>query len=175
MTAMGPLGIPMAREGSGTSWQPDSSPMYAAHRMAGPWQLMLHGNVFVQYVSERGDRGDDQFGSANWLMGMAHRSLAGGMLMLRAMLSAALRDRVFTVSAMTPGYSRGSGPFGSLVPALGGRVSINFVTEELEPFYGSRTPVGFTVFLNLRPKRMMEGGMGGMPMRHGAGQGRGVR
>src|SRR5712691_9807513 len=36
-----PLGIPAEREGSGTSWLPDVSPMYAVHRMAGPWELML--------------------------------------------------------------------------------------------------------------------------------------
>lgn len=61
---------------------------------------------------------------------------------------------------MTLGYIMAFGPFGSLVAALGGRASVNFLAEELEPFYGTRTPVGFTVFLNLRSP-MMEGGMGG--------------
>ncbi|MGQ0702227.1 MAG: hypothetical protein ACT4PM_03730 [Gemmatimonadales bacterium] len=91
MTAMpmtGPLGIPMSREGGGTAWQPDSSPMYAFHRMTGRWQLMLHGNVFGQYIREEGDRGDEQFGSVNWLMGMARHRLAGGDLTFRTMLSA---------------------------------------------------------------------------------------
>ena len=84
----GPLGIPMQREGSGTSWLPDSTRMYAAHRMAGSWLLMLHGNLFAQYISEGGDRGDDQFGSINWIMGMARRKAAGGDLTFRAMMSA---------------------------------------------------------------------------------------
>lgn len=89
MQAMtGPLGISMAREGSGTSWLPDSTRMHALHAMAGPWLLMLHGNVFAQYIDERGDRGDDQFGSVNWIMGMARRPLAGGHLMARLMMSA---------------------------------------------------------------------------------------
>src|SRR5581483_2913556 len=44
-----PLGIPMTRMGSGTSWLPDSSPMYAGHLMAAGWELMLHGSAFVQY------------------------------------------------------------------------------------------------------------------------------
>jgi len=30
----------MTREGSGTSWLPDSSPMYMVHRLNGPWMLM---------------------------------------------------------------------------------------------------------------------------------------
>lgn len=85
---LGPLGIPLDREGSGTSWLPDSTPMYAVHRMTGAWLLMLHGNVFVQYINEGGDRGDDQFGSVNWLMGMARRKAGGGDLMFRAMMSA---------------------------------------------------------------------------------------
>ncbi len=84
----GPLGISMAREGSGTSWLPDETPMHALHATAGPWLLMAHGNIFLQYLKEGSDRGSDQFGSINWIMGMARRPLAGGQLTLRAMLSA---------------------------------------------------------------------------------------
>jgi hypothetical protein len=84
----GPLGIPLTREGSGTSWLPDASPMYAVHSQAGAWSLMLHGNAFLQYIDEGGERGESQVGSVNWLMGMAHRPLGGGELALRAMLSA---------------------------------------------------------------------------------------
>ncbi len=84
----GPLGIPQAREGSGTSWLPDSSPMYALHSQAGGWSLMLHGDAFLQYIDEGSERGEAQFGSVNWLMGMARRPLGGGELALRAMVSA---------------------------------------------------------------------------------------
>jgi hypothetical protein len=84
----GPLGIPRSREGSGTAWLPDASPMYALHSQAGPWSLMLHGNAFLQYIDEGGERGESQLGSVNWLMGMARRPLGGGELALRAMLSA---------------------------------------------------------------------------------------
>jgi hypothetical protein len=83
----GPLGISMARDGSGTSWLPDATPMYAIHRQAGMWSLMLHDNLFIQYIDESGARGDDQFGSINWFMGMAHRKVGGGPLMFRGMLS----------------------------------------------------------------------------------------
>lgn len=81
-------GIPMTRDGSGTSWLPDESPMYALHHMAGSWMLMMHSNVFLQYFKDTGDRGSDQIGSINWVMGMASHKAAGGQVMLRAMVSA---------------------------------------------------------------------------------------
>lgn len=84
----GVLGMPQAREGSGTSWLPDATPMHAVHGQAGSWSLMLHGQAFLQYIDEGSDRGDDQLGSINWIMGMARRPLAGGEVTLRAMLSA---------------------------------------------------------------------------------------
>lgn len=83
----GPLGIPAAREGSGTSWLPDASPMHAIHEMHRGWQTMLHGNLFLHYLDEGSDRGDEDVGSVNWVMGMARRPLAAGELALRAMLS----------------------------------------------------------------------------------------
>lgn len=76
------------REGSGTAWLPDASPMAAVHAMAGAWVLMLHGNGFLQLIHERGERGDTQLGSINWFMGMARRPAAGGTFGLRTMLSA---------------------------------------------------------------------------------------
>jgi hypothetical protein len=82
-----PLGIALTRDGSGTAWLPDSSPMHALHRKAGAWDLMLHGNLFVEYINEGGARGDDDFGSINWVMGMAQRPLAGGPFTLRGMFS----------------------------------------------------------------------------------------
>jgi hypothetical protein len=83
----GPLGIPMDRMGSGTTWIPDAVSIPSRHRMAGPWELMLHGFVFAQYIDQRGARGDDQFGSLNWGMVMASRPLAGGRFQARTMLS----------------------------------------------------------------------------------------
>src|SRR5262245_47945241 len=70
--------IQMAREGSGTSWLPDASPMYAVHSQLGAWQLMVHDNAFLQFLHESGARGADQAGSINWIMGMAQRSAGRG-------------------------------------------------------------------------------------------------
>jgi YHS domain-containing protein len=79
--------IPATRDGSGTSWLPDDTPMYAVHAMAKGWMLMGHGNGFLQFLKDGGDRGHDQFGSINWVMGMAQRNVGGGRLGLRGMLS----------------------------------------------------------------------------------------
>jgi hypothetical protein len=77
----------MARDGSGTAWLPDETPMYAIHSTRGPWTLMFHENVFLQYLHESGERGDDQPGSINWAMGMALRNAGPGHIRLRGMLS----------------------------------------------------------------------------------------
>jgi hypothetical protein len=84
----GPLGIPETRMGSGTSWLPDASPMHAAHLMLGDWTLMLHGQGFFQYDWQGGSRGSNQAGLVNWAMAAPSRSIGGGQLQLRGMLSA---------------------------------------------------------------------------------------
>ncbi len=87
MSMTGPLGIPESRDGSGTAWQPDVTPMYALARLAGRWSLMFHGNAFLQSIHEGSRRGEQQFGSVNWFMGLAQHPLAGGDVALRGMLS----------------------------------------------------------------------------------------
>jgi hypothetical protein len=83
-----PLGLAMQRTGSGTSWQPDASPMRAAQHRLGGWDLMLHGVAFLQYDDQGSSRGDRQFGSVNWGMISASHVLAGGTLTLLGMGSA---------------------------------------------------------------------------------------
>jgi YHS domain-containing protein len=78
----------MAREASGTAWLPDATPMYAFHWQRGSWQYMAHENAFLQSLHESSERGDDQAGSINWIMGMAQRNVGRGRLMLSAMFSA---------------------------------------------------------------------------------------
>src|SRR5665213_1078669 len=90
-----PLGIPMQRTGSGTSWVPAATTMHASHMMLGGWDLMLHGLAFLQYDDQGTKRGDKQFGSVNWGMIMAGTGLAGGRLNLRGMMSA----EAFTVGS----------------------------------------------------------------------------
>jgi hypothetical protein len=87
MHDMGNMAMRPVREGSGTSWLPDDTPMYAVHRQAGDWMLMAHGSAFVQYLNDSGDRGSAQFGSINWFMGMADRAIGTGHLGIRGMVS----------------------------------------------------------------------------------------
>jgi len=80
-------GIFVPRDGSGTSWLPEDSPMYGVHQTAGAWQVMWHGNAFAQFLHDAGPRGHTQAGSINWAMGMARRPLAGGRFGVRGMFS----------------------------------------------------------------------------------------
>jgi hypothetical protein len=75
------------RDGSGTAWLPDETPIYAIHRQTAGWMLMAHGKGFLQHLHEAGNRGSDQTGSINWVMGMADRSFGSGHLGLRGMIS----------------------------------------------------------------------------------------
>jgi hypothetical protein len=81
------IGVVMNRIGSGTAWQPDTTPMLGHHFMAGDWMLMLHYQVFVGYDAVGSDRGDHQFFSTNWVMGMAQHELLGGQFVGKLMLS----------------------------------------------------------------------------------------
>jgi hypothetical protein len=64
------LADPMSREGSGTSWLPDSSPMYARMFMFDDNMLMLHGAIFPRYTNVSTRRGDDRIDAPNWIMAM---------------------------------------------------------------------------------------------------------
>src|SRR5438552_14693708 len=78
---------PMSREGSGTSWLPDSSPMYGKMFMFGDDMLMLHVAIFPRYTYVSTQRGDDRIDAPNWIMGMYSHPLGdsaqlGGRLMI---------------------------------------------------------------------------------------------
>lgn len=78
----------MARDASGTSWQPDDSTHAGAHIMRGDWMLMGHGVLTAAYTSQGGARGDDKGFIAGMLMGMARRDLGNGdVFQVRAMVS----------------------------------------------------------------------------------------
>jgi len=81
------VGQEMSRLGSGTAWEPESSPMWAKTAMWGKWMLMQHGNAVIMYDAQGGPRGVSRPVSSNWYMAMGTRPLGKGDLMLRAMLS----------------------------------------------------------------------------------------
>jgi hypothetical protein len=78
---------PMSRESSGTSWVPDSTPIYGKMFMFGDDMLMLHGAIFPRYTNVSTRRGDDRIDAPNWIMGMYSHPLGdsaqlGGRLMM---------------------------------------------------------------------------------------------
>jgi hypothetical protein len=84
----GALGAePMTQDGSGTSWQPASSPHQGFHVMRGAWTLMLHGDGTLVYDDQGGPRGQSKTFFESMLMGMASRPLGGGELTLHGMVS----------------------------------------------------------------------------------------
>ncbi|MEX2235105.1 MAG: hypothetical protein WD824_23280 [Cyclobacteriaceae bacterium] len=71
------LNLPMNRNGSGTGWVPDESPMYGYMIHSKKWMYMFHGNIFVRYnnqdIGSKGTRGDSKVDAPNWFMAMGQR------------------------------------------------------------------------------------------------------
>lgn len=71
------LHLPMNRNGSGTGWLPDASPMYGYMLHSKKWMYMVHGNLFLRYtnqdVGNKGSRGNSRLDAPNWFMLMAQR------------------------------------------------------------------------------------------------------
>jgi hypothetical protein len=98
-SAMGPpmshaysLNLPMNRNGSGTGWLPDTSPMYGYMLHSKKWMYMIHGNIFVRYnnqdIGNKGTRGDTKVDAPNWFMAMGQRRVGQkGLFHFNAMFS----------------------------------------------------------------------------------------
>jgi hypothetical protein len=79
---------PMARDSSGTSWQPDLSEQTMLQTMSGDWMLMGHLMLTGIYDTQSGPRGGDKTYLAGMAMGMAQRSFgADDTLVFHAMMS----------------------------------------------------------------------------------------
>jgi hypothetical protein len=77
----------MGQMGSGTSWQPSTTPMYMWYRAAGKWLIFFHGDMKLGVNSQGGPRGVTKLESQNWFMPMAFRRVGPGTLQLRGMFS----------------------------------------------------------------------------------------
>src|ERR1700674_2515583 len=73
--------------GSGTSAEPDSTPVPMLMTTKRKWTLMFHANVFVLDEQQSSPRGGDKFFSTNWFMAMAQRRAGPGGLTARVMVS----------------------------------------------------------------------------------------
>ena len=86
------LNLPMNRNGSGTGWLPDASPMYGYMIHSRKWMYMVHGNIFVRYnnqdIGNKGTRGDEKIDAPNWFMAMGQRRVGQkGLFHFNAMFS----------------------------------------------------------------------------------------
>ena len=84
--------IVMTKEGTGTGWQPEFSPMHGFGFRMNSWNMMLHYNWFIRYldtdVKDKGVMGARGISSPNWLMMMLYRDFKKtGKLMFRTMVS----------------------------------------------------------------------------------------
>lgn len=83
----GASGVTMpARDASGTSWQPASTPHEGVHFALEEWAMMAHGVANFIYDKQNGKRGDEAMFSSSMFMLMAERPLGNDSLRLRAML-----------------------------------------------------------------------------------------
>ena len=110
---------------SGTSAEPNSTPMPMLMKMHGPWMLMFHANAFITDEQQTSPRGGDKLFSTNWFMPMAQRRVGAGQLTLRAMFSlepATITDRRYPLL-----FQQGETAFG--VPIADGQHPHNFFME----------------------------------------------
>jgi hypothetical protein len=88
MAMKGFLGpYPLVREGSGTSWVPDTTPHEGLHQQLADWSVMTHGWINLNYDRQDGPRGANKTFVSGMLMTMARRPLGDGTFGVRAMLS----------------------------------------------------------------------------------------
>lgn len=80
----------MTREASGTSWQPEATPMEGIHCMsdADPTEsCMMHGFATLIYDHQGGPRGGNKLFSTSMLMGMGRKEVGANVFGARAMFS----------------------------------------------------------------------------------------
>lgn len=110
---------------SGTSAEPNSTPIAMLMTMKGNWMLMFHGQAFLNELQQSGPRGSDKVFSTNWFMPMAQRQLGRGTFTARVMLSlepATVRHRFYPEL-----FQEGETAFGK--PIVDGQHPHDFIME----------------------------------------------
>jgi hypothetical protein len=110
---------------SGTSAEPNSTPMPMLMTMKGKWMLMFHGQAFLNVLQQSGPRGSDKVFSTNWFMPMAQRQLGAGTFTTRVMLS--LEPGTVTKRNYPELFQQGETAFGK--PIVDGQHPHDFVME----------------------------------------------
>jgi hypothetical protein len=127
---------------SGTSAEPNSTPMPMLMTTRGNWTLMFHGVAFLNALQQTGPRGADKVFSTNWFMPMAQRRLGPGIFTARTMLS--LEPATITGRYFPELFQQGETAFGK--PIVDGQHPHNFFME-IAALYdlnlGERTVLSF--------------------------------
>jgi len=110
---------------SGTSAEPNSTPVPMLMTMKGSWTLMFHGVVFLNVLQQTGPRSADKVFSTNWLMPMAQRRLGPGTFTARTMLS--FEPATITGRYYPELFQQGETAFGK--PIVDGQHPHNFFME----------------------------------------------
>ena len=110
---------------SGTSAEPNSTPLPMLMTMKGSWTLMFHGVAFLNALQQTGPRGADKVFSTNWLMPMAQRRLGPGTFTARTMLS--FEPATITGRYYPELFQQGETAFGKSI--VDGQHPHNFVME----------------------------------------------
>jgi hypothetical protein len=92
MTHSYSLSLPMQRDGSGTSWNPDNSPMAMIMTMQKKSMWMFHGSIFLRYDDQQLNgktlRSGEKPDAPNWLMAMHNREVGKhGLFNFTSMIS----------------------------------------------------------------------------------------
>lgn len=110
---------------SGTSAEPNSTPISMLMTMKGNWMLMFHGQAFLNALQQSGPRGSDKVFSTNWFMPMAQRQLGPGTFTARVMLS--LEPATVTKRFYPELFQEGETAFGK--PIVDGQHPHDFIME----------------------------------------------
>lgn len=74
------INMPMNRDGSGTGWQADQSPMWMYMKMKKKTTFMFHGSLFLRYtfqdIGNKSNRGGHQFDAPNMFMFAVSRKIS---------------------------------------------------------------------------------------------------
>lgn len=92
MTSQYSLSLPMNRDGSGTSWVPDETPVYAYMIHGKKWMTMIHGDIFARYnkqdLFKSGNRGGQKFDAPSMVMAMTQTKVGkNGLFAINTMFS----------------------------------------------------------------------------------------
>ena len=140
--------------------QPDESQHRFTASATGNLPVGRSGVVAATAVMGR-NRPSDGPDTSSWLLEANYETGGRSVLFGRAewtektgedlVLPAALDPEVFRIRSLVAGYLYRVASTPKLVLGLGARASINRIGSELEPFYGTGSPSGYMVFLQLQP------------------------